>query len=290
MSGLYNQQNQNLTQRDNLLRRCASARNDMLLIFIFTIINIVCLVANGNMYMLFSANIPYSIVDFGMFFCGMYPDEFYTGEYADMVFLDKGAMAIFAVIAIVITSLYLLAYIFSKNQNKKWYIVALVLISLDTAFMMFLYEPGIAMIPDIAFHIWMIVATVRGIIAIKNLEELPPEPEISVEYTQPEYTEAPRKDLTPSTPIRMADLSAKSKILLEDTVYGHKVVYRRVKNVNELVIDNYVYAEYIAWAEMAHMLSAVVDNHTFCVGFDSIRAQSYIMVDGVTVKNKIRLI
>lgn len=240
--------------------------------------------------MLFAANIPYAIVDFGMLFCGLYPDELYTDEFADLSFLDESAFAIFIIVAIAITGMYLLAYLRSKKQNTGWLVFSLVLISTDTAFMLFYYEPSLMMLPDLIFHGLMIYGIVRGISAVKKLSELPPE-EAQVQEGDPnESADTRRTDLVDSTPLRAADLSAKHRILLEDTVYGHKVIYRRVKKTNELIIDNYVYAEYIAWAEMAHMLTANLDGHAFAVGFDSVGAKSYLMVDGRTVKEKIRLI
>ena len=45
-----------------------------------------------------------------------------------------------------------------------------------------------------------------------------------------------------SCAIRRAEDSVKSRILLEARTHGYKICYRRVKNVNELVINGYVYA------------------------------------------------
>ena len=290
MSGLFNQRNQGASERDVLLSKFSSARNDTMLIFAFTLMNILLLVTGGNMYMLFAANVPYFIVDMGMLLCGKYPEEIYVGEFADMEFLGDGAFVIFVIIAVAITCLYLLAFLFSKKQKSGWLVFALVLICIDTAFMLFIYQPSAMMIPDIAFHAFMIYGLARGINALKKLKELPPE-EDPVQDVSPEVSEETKNpELVNSAPIRAADLTVKSRVLLEETVYGHKIVYRRVKKTNELVIDGFVYAEYIAWAEMAHMLTANLDGHVFSVGFDSAAAKSYLMVDGRTVKEKVRLI
>ena len=80
----------------------------------------------------------------------------------------------------------------------------------------------------------------------------------------------------------------KHRVLMEGNYGGHRVVYRRVKRVNELVIDGYVYDEYEALAEMAHCLTARIDVHTIEVGFDGI-SSSYFRVDGQMKAKKVRL-
>ena len=63
---------------------------------------------------------------------------------------------------------------------------------------------------------------------------------------------------------------------------------RRVKRINELVIDGYVYADVEMLMETAHALTAQMDGHVFQAGFDGV-AHSYIRVDGVQVARKLRL-
>lgn len=71
--------------------------------------------------------------------------------------------------------------------------------------------------------------------------------------------------------------------------FGHSIVYRRIKGVNELVIDGNVYDEIEALIEYAHTLKAQVDGHLFEAEFDG-KAHSYIKVDGQTVAKKLRLV
>lgn len=98
-----------------------------------------------------------------------------------------------------------------------------------------------------------------------------------------------RVDGYDDTAIRRADLSCKSKILLEATVEGYKICYRRVKSVNELVINGMVYDEKKGIIEFAHNLSAVIDGHTIEAGFDE-NSYSYILFDGDRIEEKLRLI
>ena len=89
-----------------------------------------------------------------------------------------------------------------------------------------------------------------------------------------------------STPLRSMDRDAKSRVLAEAELGGHKICYRRVKKVNELVVDGMVYDEYVATLEMRHELYARVGGHDICVGYDS--ARSYIFVDGNQLVSKMR--
>ena len=90
-------------------------------------------------------------------------------------------------------------------------------------------------------------------------------------------------------PVRRADRLVKVRILLEARVEDYEICYRRVKSVNELVINGIVYDEKKAVIEFAHNLSAVVDGHTIEAGLSD-DSYSYIMFDGECLANKQRLI
>ena len=68
--------NNDVPQHEILASRFHSTRHNLLLIVIFSLINIVLLVTKSGTYFLFSAFIPYMFVDYGMYFCGLYPAEF----------------------------------------------------------------------------------------------------------------------------------------------------------------------------------------------------------------------
>ena len=89
--------------------------------------------------------------------------------------------------------------------------------------------------------------------------------------------------------LRLADTEVKSRTLLEFKAFDRSIVYRRVKRVNELVIDGKVYDEYVALFERSHMLTANIDGHAIAVGFDSV-GFSYATVDGMVVAKKTRLV
>ena len=52
--------------REYLENKMKSARHSLLLVLIFTVVNLVLLLADGNTYFLFSASVPYYLTAFGM--------------------------------------------------------------------------------------------------------------------------------------------------------------------------------------------------------------------------------
>ena len=95
------------TPRGQLESRYASARANLLLVVVFTAVNLALLIFESGTYFLFSAWIPYLIVDLGLFECGRYPAEYYTGEWANMEFLDNSFFVVTLVVALVLILLYL---------------------------------------------------------------------------------------------------------------------------------------------------------------------------------------
>lgn len=273
-----------LTARETLQNKYNAARANLIAAIAFTVINIILLFIDGSPYFLFSIFVPYFIALMGMMITGKLPEEAYSEEWTAIEFLDSSVLVVMLVIAIVILGLYLLSWIFSKKNRIGWLIFALVLFCIDTLLMLFLQ--GITQsIIDVIFHIWVIVSLASGISAYNKLKSFPVE-EISeiTEVTQEnvEETVAQNSDF-----LRMADLDTTAKILLQAEKDGLSIIYRRVKRVNELVINGNVYDEYEALIEYAHNLVGVVDGHTVEAGFDAIR--SYINIDGEIIAKKIRL-
>lgn len=184
-----NQQAQPFSQRQQLERQYASARMNLLWVVLFTAINIVLLVSNSYTYFLFSAFIPYAIVDYGMIVCGKYPADFY-GDLSQYQFLDSTVLVVLIAVAAVICVLYLLCWIFSKKRRVAWLIIGLVFFALDTVFMLL---GGISAdrILDILFHGWVIISLTGGIIAHSKLKKLPAEePAPVAEPVQTEETDS----------------------------------------------------------------------------------------------------
>lgn len=264
----------NQMSRADIEQKYKTARNNLLLMLILTVVNIVLYVAGSDTMMLFSATVPYFGIVFGMA----------TGIPAILAF----CICISA--AILIT--YLLCWILSKN-HYGWMIASLVLFIIDTLAMigMYLMIGEVSGILDVVIHVWVLYYLVIGVRYGKQLKTMPEETENSVEQTSIEqaYTKIPEgmEDMANSHILRMADTTVKSRILLEADAAGHHICYRRVKRINELVIDGHVYDDVEMLVEGAHALNARLDGHVFQAGFDGV-AHSYIRVDGVQVARKLR--
>lgn len=267
--------------------RYNNSRTNLLIVVVFTVINLILLVMQSNVYFLFSAFIPYALTDVGMALSGMYPMEYYGEDFSDMAFLDSSIFALLFGIAVIITILYLISWFFSKNNRYGWMIFALIIFAIDTVGMFTLIGFQIDSIIDIVFHVWVIVSLALGINAASKLKNLP-EDKIDVPDTETQQTEETAKSMQGSDIIRTADPNVKSRILLEANVLGHAVTYRRVKRVNELVIDGNVYDEIEALVEFSHSLSARVDDHVIEAGFNG-KFHSYLKLDGELIVKKLRL-
>lgn len=92
-----------------------------------------------------------------------------------------------------------------------------------------------------------------------------------------------------SSMLRHADFAEKNKILSEASAEGYTICYRRVRSVNELVINGKVYDEKKGVIEFEHKLCAILDGHSIEAGTDE-NGYSYIMFDGEIIEYKRRLI
>lgn len=259
-----------MNTKETVQQKYTKARNNLLLMLILTVINIILYFVGSDTMMLFSATVPY----FGIIIGSV------AGSQAFFMFC--------ACIAAAILILYLLCWILSKD-HYGWMIVALVLFILDTLAMigMYLGIGEFSGILDVVIHAWVLYYLIVGVNSGKQLKNMPEEPVNDVEQEQMEIPEG-AEDLPHSPILRIADTTVKCRILAEADAAGHHICYRRVKRVNELVIDGYVYDEVEMLVEFAHALNARLDGHVFQVGFDGF-AHSYIKVDGVQVARKLRL-
>ncbi len=89
--------------------------------------------------------------------------------------------------------------------------------------------------------------------------------------------------------IRYADFTENGRVLLSATVDDYKIIYRRIKITNELIINGKVYDQKKALIEFPHALYAILDNHRIEAGLDS-HNFSYIRFDGEPIREKERLI
>ena len=169
--------------RASLYTRFSAARINMLLVVIFTAVNILTLLLTGSGFLPFTAAIPYQIVVIGMAACGFNTDEYYTQTGTQPVF-DKGFIAVFIIIALLILTLFILCWLFSKRRGAdKWLGFALALMSADTM-VAFLGGNLSTNFVDIIFHILILILLFSGIGAYKKLRSLPREEEPEEENTE----------------------------------------------------------------------------------------------------------
>ncbi len=164
-----------LSPRAVQMNRLATARGNLLLVVLFTLINVVLGVAGAGTYFLFSAFIPYFLVMFGMIMCGKVPIEWPDSELLPMPQLDTSFLVIMVSIAAVILLVYFLLWLLSKRYTMGCLIAALVLFALDTLAFLFLGGISADSIIDLLFHAWVLYYLIVGIVAVCKLKKLPPE-------------------------------------------------------------------------------------------------------------------
>lgn len=157
-------------QKAALYSKFQAARVNLLLMIGFSLANIISLLVGGKGYLLFCSSFSYIAVDLGMTMCGFKTEEFYKELGSTPVF-DKPFIAVFIIIALLVLTLYLLCWIFSKKRGNVWLKIALALISADTMGM-FLMGNLSTIIFDAVFHIWFIISLFVAISAYDKLRAI----------------------------------------------------------------------------------------------------------------------
>ena len=131
-----------------------------------TLVNMVLLVLQADVMLLFSATVPYYAVAFGM-------------ALGSSSFL--GGCICFAAIILLV---YLLCWMFSK-KHYGWMIAALVLFVLDSFFMVRLYLSleDFSGILDVVIHVWVLYYLVIGVKYGHQLKKMPEEMPVASEET-----------------------------------------------------------------------------------------------------------
>ncbi|MBQ3013850.1 MAG: hypothetical protein IJD75_01765 [Clostridia bacterium] len=168
------QKQQNLSPRAQLENNYRISRANLLAVVAFTLLNVILALFGGDVYLLFSASVPYYLVINAMALCGKLPAEYY--DFENYIYDFWGTEFLFAMtaIAIVIIALFALFWLLSK-RNMAFLIASLVLFGLDTVGMFVLFGFSSDMILDIVFHAWVIYYLILGIVAGVKLKNLPPE-------------------------------------------------------------------------------------------------------------------
>lgn len=247
------------SQRQIAQEKYKAARSNLIAMITFTLLNILLLFTGSNVMMLFSATVPYYAVIVGQ------------------VFENDTVLDVCLVFALVCILLYFLCWIFSK-KHYGWMIAALMFFIMDTLTMVgfMLLAQAMSGILDVVFHVWVLYYLIIGVKYGHQLTTLPEEAK-----------ETASAQVINTAPLRLADPDVKHRVLMETEAAGCRICYRRVKRVNELVINGHVYAELEMLVEPAHELSAQFNGHLIQAGYDG--TSSYICIDGNQIVKKLRL-
>ena len=254
-----------------------AARGNLLLMLIFSAVNVAFAAFGVDIYFLFSDYLAYMLALTGRVFL----------EYTDEgLYLAVGLAS-----AVLVLVPYLLCWIFSKKR-RGWMIAALVLFAVDTGALVVdtlgsddvLYN-----LPDLLFHIWVLVYLVLG---VKHAQQaLAPQPE-ETPATQP-LVESTFYDASlggqPNTPSLGAPQEEwKYRILVTADWNGRHIEVRRSRGLTELVVDGRVYGRTEGIIEREHTISARIDGHDVATVFYPTGRQT-IEVDGEVIAKKQRL-
>ncbi|MBQ8541343.1 MAG: hypothetical protein IJ435_07705 [Clostridia bacterium] len=172
--------------KNELQKKYEQSRGNLLLIIVFTIINIALLFSQSGTMFLFSITVPYWAVAFAY--------------YLELTYLY--------IVAGVVVALYLIFWFFSK-KHYGWFIPALILFILDTIYLGYVSidMAESSNIIDILVHIWVLYYLGAGIYFGYKLKHLPAEETIAPEAaaeTDPEAASATAESEN-SAPIRPAE-------------------------------------------------------------------------------------
>ena len=281
MAELFKNKSNGYSKPNNLDTKYNSSIANLLLVVAFSAVNIVLLLVNANTYFLFSAFLPYFAVDYGMYFCGMYPEEYYY-DVPDMVFEDKSILGICIAIAVAFLLAYLLCWYLAKKKKIAAVILALIMFIIDTTAMLWLTEFAMDSIIDILMHIWVISYLIIGIVTYFKMKKTPAELTEAVEEINTNVDSEGNSNV-----LRKAE-DEKCRVFVEAESNGMQIVFRRVKRTNELVINGCVYDEYVALAEFAHTLTAHINGHKIEAIYDG-TSSVRIVVDSEIIAKKMRI-
>lgn len=296
------------------------ARNNLLLVIVFTVINIILAACYSGSYFLFSAFIPYFCAHIGAVIYH-YPEEMATEIGTEIPpEIATVCLVIGIVIAVLLLVPYLLCWIFSK-RHYGWMIAALVLFSLDSIWLLINFD--LYYIMDILFHAYVIYYLIMGVqngIRVKKAEaegdagdidtaapELRFNPDGTLAAPPVETVEAsetsgipateseteapaPAQDLPEDSPILRTAYETggeKVKVFIETVWSGHTLLYRRVgKETEELVVDGRVYAEMPRPRTKTASMSATVAGIHIEAGVSN--GDSILLVNGKIIASIVR--
>ena len=193
MGFLNKTKKQNMTEEQKLRTRYSTARTNILLVIILTVINSALLFLGSDTYFVFSAAIPYYMTLMGLLYTGRMPAEWYEGVEGFIPDPDA-VLYIYVAIAVAFVAFYILTLALSGKHGYGWVLAALIVFVVDTFAMFYLNGFADDMFLDIIFHAWVVISLARGVIAAVNLKKLPEEEPYAVQEAQT-YSYIPQQEM-----------------------------------------------------------------------------------------------
>lgn len=261
------------------VKRYNTARINLIVMLAITLCNVGLGLSGSDRYYLFSNTLSYVLAIYG---------QAYYEALGDKIYLVVGGG-----LAVLVLVPYLLCWIFSKKR-RGWMIAALVLFSLDTIFLLVEYLPFFepSLLLDIAFHVWVLVYLVLGVISGPRALEQEDNPDYKPRRLAGQenrfYDASQQPTGQPDTLPIGTPAEGNSRVLVSATYGTHEIEARRSYGLTELVVDGWVYARQEGVMESAYTISAQVDGHTVATSMSALGRQT-IEVDGEVIAKKQRL-
>lgn len=246
------------------------SRSNLLLVIVFSVLNVILTLVNAGINFLFSATFPMFVVGLGQAFSDKSGDNAY--------------LIIAVIVAFILIACYGVCYLLSK-KHKAFIVVALVFFSIDTLFLLWILSLGIdySAIFDIAFHVWVVYSLIIGVKAWLDLKKLP----LNEEIVEDEMQEHDPSLISQSNAIRPQ--TPKGRVILSQNYNDLEIVIKRVFGTTELIINGIVYAEKKGLVETNYILEACIDDTIIKAAMDT-SAFMCLYVNGNLLSKKKRII
>jgi len=261
-----------------------NARTNLLMVVVFTTVNLILAAFNAGIYMLFSATIPQLI--------------FETGRIVAEELEINGILIIGLVIAILIISLYFICWLLTK-RSRVFILVALIFFSIDSLLFLFLTlaaEFEISFLLDIAFHGWVMFYLINGTIAWAKLRGVSAdeyhavlkETDVAaVNQNIDDVLQQDEEENQKNVPLRFDD--KKGRILIQADYEDLQISMKRTRGLTELIVNGNVYDEVKGTIETEYTLTANVLNKKITGVYHSVKSHMYLYVNDLLIAKKLRL-
>lgn len=158
--------------REYLEQQVKGGRSTLLVVVLFSVVNLVMLLLDTGTYFLVSASVPYYLTWFGRCMD--------NGTYDGSGPINGEFTMVGIIVSVVILGLFFLAWLFSKKRSG-WLTVSLVLFVADTVALVLisflLLESPAANLMDLLFHAFVVWQLFQAASCAKKLAALPAEEE-----------------------------------------------------------------------------------------------------------------